>query len=329
MSFISSETLSEYGATTTLPGKVLALVEQQKATWETAALNYGLLSKTDTRCFHFPHFRIICLHNPGRIRSTAADTSAVTILSRPCFLCEANRPVVQEGIPWGEHFVILVNPYPIFPVHLTIPSLLHLPQQIDGNLESLLQLTRDLEEFTLFYNGPRCGASAPDHFHFQACPQGYLPVEKELEELTSQAVFQWNTGGETEITAVSSDFLRFILFRSKSAGCLEKWTMRTIDLLRKEEKAEPMINLLSFYRDYYWHLLLFPRAKQRPSHFYENDPAKLLISPAAVELGGLVILPRKEDFLKITPHEVAEVFEEVTISKKDFRELAGKLIAFN
>ncbi len=90
-----------------------------------------------------------------------------------------------------------------------------------------------------------------------------------------------------------------------------------------------MINLLSFYRDYYWHLLLFPRAKQRPSHFYENDPAKLLISPAAVELGGLVILPRKEDFLKITPHEVAEVFEEVTISKKDFRELAGKLIAFN
>ncbi len=329
MSFITDETLAEFGAIATLSEKARALVEQQKATWETAATNYKSLTGTDTRHFSFGHFSITCQHNPGRIRSSAADTSASTILSRPCFLCETNRPSVQKGISWGDRFIILANPYPIFSVHLTIPSCLHQPQQIEGNMETMLLLSRDLEDFTLFYNGPRCGASAPDHFHFQACPRDVLPVEKELEELSAKDGHMLVHNSELDILSVCSDFRRFILFRSETPGLLVKWTDLTINLLRKEGEEEPMLNLLSFYRNQRWNLLLFPRAKQRSSHYYDSGPRQLLISPAAVELGGLVILPRIEDFLKITPKELAEVFEEVTIGADDFRRLTDKLIAFN
>jgi hypothetical protein len=329
MNFITDETLAEFGDISTLSGKASALVEQQKATWETAATNYASLRETENRHFSFGHFNLVCQHNPGRIRSSSADTSAHAILSRPCFLCETNRPSVQKGILWEDSFVILTNPYPIFPVHLTIPSLLHLPQQIEGNLENMLQLSRDLGNFTLFYNGPRCGASAPDHFHFQACPGNTLPVETDLEMMAGKEGRQLIRHKDLDIKAIDTDFRRFLLFRSGTPALLVKWMNLAIDLMRKEEAEEPMLNLLSFYRKGLWNLLLFPREKQRPSHYYESDPGKLLISPAAVELSGLVILPRKEDYLKITPKQLMEVFEEVSIRKKDFRIIADKLIAFN
>ena len=304
-------------------------MEQQKATWETAATNHATLRETENRHFSFGHFNLVCQHNPGRIRSSAADTSAHAILSRPCFLGETNRPSVQKGILWGDRFVILANPYPIFPVHLTMPSLLHLPQQIEGNLENMLQLSRDLGNFTLFYNGPRCGASAPDHFHFQACPGDTLPVEMDLEMMAGKEGRQLIRHKDLDIKAIDTDFRRFLLFRSGTPALLVKWMNLAIDLLRKEDTEEPMLNLLCLYRKGLWNLLLFPREKQRPSHYYESDPVKLLISPAAVELSGLVILPRKEDYLKITPKELTEIFEEVSIRKNDFRAIADKLIAFD
>ncbi|HPT32834.1 MAG TPA: DUF4922 domain-containing protein, partial [Prolixibacteraceae bacterium] len=144
MNIISEQELKKYGKTFSLSAQAIALVNQQKATWKPASSNYRSLKEVQIRSFDFGHFRIDCQYNPGRIRSSAANTSEAAILSRPCFLCAENRPAEQTGIAYQGEFTILANPYPIFPYHLTIPSNLHSPQQISGNVDSLLQLGYDL-----------------------------------------------------------------------------------------------------------------------------------------------------------------------------------------
>jgi len=180
---ISDEKLQMYGSVNTMNDKLFALCEHQKASWELASKNYKLLSSVESKRYYFGSYKIETQHNPKRIKSSAAKTDKESIEKRKCFLCRENLPEEQKGILLHNEYLILCNPYPIFDYHFTISKLVHTPQLIKSNLIDMLAISKVLSDFTVFYNGPDCGASAPDHFHFQACTKGAMPVEKEYENL--------------------------------------------------------------------------------------------------------------------------------------------------
>ncbi len=321
---ISSEELAKFGSAENLNQQAHALIAQQKETLDTAAQNYAALDKIQTRTFDFEHFKIVAQFNPERIRSSAAKTDAKSIAERPCFLCTENLPTEQKGILFQNKYLILTNPYPIFSEHLTISRLDHTPQQILPHFSEMMDLSKELHDFTLFYNGPKCGASAPDHFHFQAGTKGMLPVEKEFTELEnnySEVLFQ---NEKLKIIAVENYLRRFIAIVSGD----KKEIQQTFDFiykhLEKERDEEPRMNILCNFENDNWRIIIFPREKQRPSHYYRNDENRILVSPAAAELGGILILPNKEDFEKITQKEVEEIYREVTLNRREFRELCVK-----
>jgi ATP adenylyltransferase/5',5'''-P-1,P-4-tetraphosphate phosphorylase II len=189
----------------------------------------------------------------------------------------------------------------------------------------MLEISRNLFDYTIFYNGPRCGASAPDHFHFQAGSKGLLQLESEFDNLAdhySETIFK---NKEIEIIAVENYLRRFVAVVSKNRTEIDAWFRKIYTILEADISEEPMINVLCNYEKGEWRIFIFPRAKQRPSHFFRTDENQIIVGPAAVELGGLVVLPREEDFRKITKKDIAEIYEEVTINKTVFRKLIAEL----
>ncbi len=327
MTYLTDNDLKKYGKTFSLSKKAIALVNHQKASWPLAASNYPSLRQVQTRTFDFGHFRIDCQFNPERLRSTTANTDACSIQARACFLCGSNRPAEQAGIPFGDDYIILCNPFPIFPYHLTIPLLRHEPQLLAGHLQSFLHLTRELQEFVVFYNGPDCGASAPDHFHFQAGIRDVLPIEEELEHLLANHAETLLDCPEIKIVAVENYLRRFLSFRSSHPENLEKWiSTAVLAHTNPGQVEEPMINLLGWFTQGSWQVVLFPRSSSRPREYFAEDFERILVSPAAVELGGLVILPREEDFYKITTEDLASIFGQVSVQKNEFDKLKERLI---
>ena len=316
---IALSELSKFGTCSGLNEQATALVLQQKSTWQLARNNYAALSGIQSRTFHFSHFKIIAQHNPGRIRSSAAKTDAASLAERPCFLCLENLPPEQKGIIFQNDFLILTNPFPIFPFHLTMSNVNHTPQKIGNYISDMLDLSRQLTGFTVFYNGPECGASAPDHFHFQAGSKGLLPIETEFEDLRKnhgQILVQQKN---LQVIAVENYLRQFIAIissdKNEAAGAFEMMYKK----LPSVKSKEPMLNVLCNYENGNWHIILFPRKKQRPSHYFQEDDKKLVVSPAAVELGGVFILPREEDFLAMNSQLITEIFNEVCIEEKDFK----------
>lgn len=318
---ISSKELSNYGPVLSLNQMAFALFKQQRATWELARKNYEALDEVQTRDFDFEHFKIVAQHNPGRIRSSAAKVDAQSIAERPCFLCPKNLPAEQKVLMFQDKFLILVNPFPVFPVHLTIPLVEHRPQEILSFFKDMLELSKELEGFTVFYNGPQCGASAPDHFHFQAGNRGFLPLETELENLEKNhtEVLAQNSG--IKIFAVKNCLRRFVGFVSSNPVELNRAFRRVYSLLQLKDENEPMMNILSFFEKGEWKIIVFPREKLRPSHFYKNDENQVVVSPAAVELGGVLVLPRQEDYVSISNKIVSEVYNEITLPSPGFEHL--------
>lgn len=322
---ISPKELSKFGSVENLNKQALALVEQQKSTWGLAGKNFEALTRIQTRDFNFGHFKITTQFNSERIRSSAAKTDAKSIAKRPCFLCLNNLPTEQKGLLFQNNYLILTNPFPIFPKHLTISNLKHIPQQIYPHFADLLALSQNLPGFTVFYNGPKCGASAPDHFHFQAGNTGYLPFENEFETLRknqAQVLFQHN---DSEIIAIENYLRRLIAIVSPSKKFITEKFETIYHLLQSGTDDEPMLNILCNFSGGKWQVIIFPREKQRPSHFYKDGEKQIVVGPAAVELGGILVLPREEDFKKITKKEVAEIYEEVTIGNVKFDKLIKSL----
>jgi len=327
MEIITENELKKYGKTFSLSKKALALINHQKANWPLASANYTSLRQVQNRSFNFGHFRIDCQFNPGRIRSSAANTDAKAIEARPCFLCEPNRPPQQTGIQYGNHYTILCNPFPIFPYHLTIPLINHEPQQLEGHIDDFLKLTHDLDEFVVFYNGPQCGASAPDHFHFQAGIRDVLPVEDEMDNLIAHHSDLLIQTTEIQIYSIENYLRRLIVFESTNTSLLSSWISKTMAHLSFQDKeGEPMVNILGYFMQGSWRVILFPRSAQRPREYFADDFERILVSPAAVELGGLIILPREEDFYKITADDLTSIYSQVTLQKNDFDELKKRLI---
>ncbi len=322
---ISIEELSKFGSTKSLNDMAVSLVEQQKANWETAAKNFRAINHIRTKSFDFGHFQIHIQHNPERIRSSAAKTDAKSIAARPCFLCLENLPPEQRGIIFQDKYLILTNPYPIFPKHLTISKLEHTPQEILLHLDDMLNLSQSLPDFTVFYNGPRCGASAPDHFHFQAGNNEFLPVSKEFEILEkehSKILFQ---NRNLKIISVENYLRRFVaIISSDKNQMLEKFEL-IYQYLSVYSEEEPMMNVLCNYENNRYRLIIFPRNVQHPSHFHKKGDERIVVGPASVELGGMLVLPREEDINKITKKEIAEIYDEVSITNKNFEILINRI----
>lgn len=316
---ITDEELFGYGPVANLNEQVVALGKQQQNTWKLAQKNYRALAGVQTKKFDFGHFKIVVQHNPERIRSSAAKTDAKSIAERPCFLCLENLPSEQKGIPFHDQYMILVNPFPIFPRHLTIPHLSHTPQRIKHFFPDMLKLSRELTGFTLFYNGPKCGASAPDHFHYQAGNTGFLPVEEEFELLEKQFADIIFSNDRTTVAAVENYLRRFVSLHSSNFEELSAVFNVVFEMLPANDEPEPMLNILCNYHQNEWRVVIFPREKQRPSHFFETGEKQIVVGPASVELGGVLILPRDQDFRKITKNTLEEIFSEVTLSEHDFK----------
>ena len=318
---ITLRELSNFGSVSGLNDQVIALVRQQQKTWEVAQKNYAMLLNAQTKTFHFGHFEIKVQHNPERIRSSAAKTDAKSIAGRACFLCLENLPAEQKGIMFRNKYLILTNPYPIFPFHLTISMLKHTPQRIGVFFPDMLDLSRQLTGFSLLYNGPQSGASAPDHFHFQAGNKGFLPVETEakiLENRNETNVFFQNE--KTTIVAAENYLRRFVVLSSSDESEIIRFFQCFYSTLPARRDNEPMLNILCSYERGRWRVIVFPRERKRSSHFYQTGDKRVIVGPATVELGGVLVLPRLKDFLSVDGQIISEIYEEVTLSSGLFEQ---------
>ncbi|MBN1767052.1 MAG: DUF4922 domain-containing protein [Prolixibacteraceae bacterium] len=290
-------------------------VSAQLKMWPLAAANYHQLRKVIKRSVFFTDFKIDIQYNPARKRSTCANLSKDAIEQRPCFLCVEHLPVEQKGVLLLEKYFLLLNPYPIFNEHFTISSVQHVPQLITNRLDDMLQLSHRLKGRTVFYNGAECGASAPDHFHFQCVPGRVLPFDIELDmmlEKNAQPLIDEKNG---RVVLIESYLRECLVLESEQAGWI---VFQFNNLLSKlpvnEHSGEPMMNILARFEYGKYRVALFPRQKQRPQCFYAENEDKIMISPASVEMGGVLITPRKEDFEKITKQDIINIFEEVSYS---------------
>ncbi|MFV0265940.1 MAG: DUF4922 domain-containing protein [Draconibacterium sp.] len=302
--------------------QVLRLLTAQKEGWPLAAKNFAGLEKVRTRAFNFDDVEIKVQFNPERIVSSAAKVDAKSIEARPCFLCSKNRPKEQQGVKIGAYSV-LVNPFPVFSQHFTIVGEEHLPQQIKGRLGDMLDLAASLPGFTLFYNGPKCGASAPDHFHFQAGNRGFMPLENELEQLKDQHSIKLRSF-TSDAWAVKDGLRNFILLESPVKESVEKDFLKIYDAPEASDE-EPMMNILAFYENNAWKVVVFPRALHRPSQYFEEGEKNILISPASVDMGGVLITPLEKDFDKLKPEDIHAIFRQVLYSEPAFNQFIQNL----
>ncbi len=307
--------------------QVEELIRQQKEGWQLAKTNYAGLEKAESKTFRYTNFSIVAQYNPERIRSSAAKTDIHSIKKRPCFLCAHNRPSEQTGINFKEKYTLLVNPYPIFKKHLTIVLNKHLPQNITPYFSDMLELSKALPDFTLFYNGAQCGASAPDHFHFQAVDSNQMPIDIEIKDIANPYEEELFRNKSTVITAIGKEYLRNLIhIQSSSVDELNSHFHKILAFLKIDNNDdEPMLNILCSLKNEEWNVAIFPRDKQRPSQFFAQGNEQILISPAAVELGGMAIVPRKEDFEKLTKDELADIYQQVTINDVNFDLLKDRI----
>jgi hypothetical protein len=313
----------------TISLKTKKMIHGQLRNWSLATTNYAGLQQVKTKTLVLPGGSVVKVQfNPERMRSSAAKVDVKSIQERPCFLCEKNRPAEQEGVEFGD-FTILINPFPIFTEHLTVPHSEHTLQLIAPYFSSMLELAKELNGFTLFYNGPKCGASAPDHFHFQAGIKGFMPVEADFRngdyaQLVSThqgvEVYNWSGYNRGVISFKGSDELVIAeLFKEVHAGLLKQ----------QPEAIEPMLNVLAYYEDEHYIVHVFPRVLHRPACYFTEGDEQILISPASVDMGGVFITPRPEDYEKITSEDIAMILEQVCLSEEACQELLNRLLADN
>lgn len=259
-------------------------------------------------------FSVLLQHNPGRATSSLARVDEQHIRKRPCFLCVANLPEGQKGILYRDAYLILCNPAPVVPAHLTIDCVGHRAQAITDNISTYLQLTTDFgPAWTLLYNGPACGASAPDHLHFQAVPSRVLPVEHQITQsrrLTIKARRE-----KVSIYAVNDLGRAVLLLEGSEPEALARALARYIQDLKTLTHAgdEPPVNIAGSYRAGTWRLLVFPRRKHRPDAFFAEGDARIAVSPAVMEMAGVIVTPMERDFGRLDARAVERIYNEVSL----------------
>jgi hypothetical protein len=308
------------------PQMLEKLTLSQTREWPLAAVNFKGLEKVEEKSFEFDGFKIIAQFNPERIRSSVAGVDKKSIAARPCFLCGSNRPKEQRAVPFDSDFSILINPYPIFRNHFTIVNNLHVDQRFIPYARTFLQLAASMEDYTILYNGPECGASAPDHMHFQACESCFLPVNAEFDKLRKTGTLLFKSD-KSQVWAFDTYLREMISIESESVDEALKFVncyYRFFSAMQPE-KVEPMMNALCSFRKEKWVIHLFPRKAHRPDYFFETGEKQLLMSPGSVDFAGVFIFPRREDFDKITKELIVDILNQVCLNQDDFVKLTDKL----
>ncbi len=320
--------------------EVQAFHAQELAGWDEAARHYAELEKVETREIVVGDVTLIAQWNPARIVSTGAKVDKKSIAERPCFLCNHNRSPQQHELPTDKHYQILVNPYPILPGHLTIPTRRHQPQSIFNHFGTLRKMAWNLDEHIIFYNGAQCGASCPDHCHLQAGMRGVLPLERDwkLYEPNLVKLYPSTEEQEAEIEeagnkqgcglylltswACPAFVIRSLPTEPDSILCQRLYNALPV----VEGEMEPRLNAISWRqhgvagRNDEVITVIFPRRKHRPA-CYE----RIMVSPGALDMGGLLVTPRKEDFDRLTPLLAKGILQEVALSEEEIEPIIAKV----
>ena len=280
--------------------------------WPEAARRYRDLQNIETKEIDLDGMPVRVQFNPARAVSTLARTDAAAIKARSCFLCRDNRPAQQEALPFegcdGRRYEVLVNPFPIFPEHYTVPAVEHTPQRITGRFPDMLRLAEAFPDMVVFYNGPESGASAPDHFHFQMGCRGFLPVETHFDRLRPVTVMRPGSA----VIAVTSAYIPGLPVITAPDGASA--TAAFLRVLRSlpvsPATGEPQLNILCWKNGTDYRIVVIPRKAHRPSCYFAPEDRAVHISPASVDLGGVFIVPVEEDFRRVNAQVLKDIIEE-------------------
>jgi hypothetical protein len=287
-----------------------SLFENQRQSWPRLARGVEGLANAQTRRTRIDWFDVFVRHIPHRVASTTAPVDRESVAKRPCFLCAGNLDPEERGVPFNEDYTIYCNPFPIIDHHLTIVYGKHENQHIAGQAGTMLDLAAALPGYFVVYNGPECGASAPDHMHFQAGLRESFPIEKEMAAVNGVCVGKYARN--------------LFVFRDSDRSALTDKIDRTIELLAAvtHKRPEPLINIAIFHQSREWTVYLFPRGKHRPQVYYSGE---LTVSPASIDLCGLFVVPLAKDFERISGNDIDSIFREVTLPDALCKEVAAQL----
>lgn len=279
------------------------LIDFQAKAWPRLARGMQGLRESQTRVERVFGRDVLVRHIPHRIKSTTAPVDAITVSQRPCFLCPWSLDPEEEGIRFNAEFTMYCNPFPILERHLSIVHAQHRHQRIAGQFPALLQLAEALPDSFVLYNGPESGASAPDHLHFQSCSRAIFPIEKD---------------------DLSGHIPRVFVLRDGDAVRLQSRLEALVQALRDvtEPMFEPMLNIVALHSGDGWTVFVFPRAKHRPRVY---DTGELTISPGTIDLCGVLVVPKAEDFAKIRGVDIEGIYDEVTLPAHQFDAVLARL----
>ena len=296
--------------------------ESELKTWPDAAARYQALAE-QVQMRDLPlggDIRLRVQFNPSRIVSTGASIDAATLERRPCFLCSENRPAQQHALRAVRGMSLLVNPFPILPRHFTLPSLRHEPQRLGEHFLTMQRLAWNMPSLMVFYNGPLCGASCPDHLHLQAGSRGVAPLEADWARYASRL-------HPDRACQLLADYACpvFVLRSASPAAGVEPFRRLEAALPIHEGETEPRMNVVCWRQEDELVTLVFPRKKHRPDCYSAPEGERLLVSPGALDMCGLLITPRQEDFQRLTPERAAAILREVTMSPEELQPILETL----
>ena len=298
---------------------------RQLEVWTDARHRFRDLKHVETRQFSD---QLKLQWNPVRIVSTGAKIDKKTLGERPCFLCDKNRPKEQMSKQIDEKFHLLVNPFPILPVHFTIPARKHQPQLIYKNYGEMHRFISLHSDLMVFYNGPKCGASAPDHLHFQAGTNGILPLQTNWQRLSRNLTDIISLNDEEKISVVRDFIVPAFVIISKSAESDEALFRRLYKAMpQRGDETEPMMNIISWRKGEEFISVVIPREKHRPEAYFAEGDAQFVVSPGALDMSGLIITPREEDFRKLTEEKALSLLQECGVSEEKMNTIIAKLKA--
>ncbi len=298
---------------------------RQLEVWTDARHRFRDLKHVETRQFSD---QLKLQWNPARIVSTGAKIDKKTLGERPCFLCDKNRPKEQMSKQIDEKFHLLVNPFPILPVHFTIPARKHQPQLIYKNYGEMHRFISLHSDLMVFYNGPKCGASAPDHLHFQAGTNGILPLQTNWQRLSRNLTDIISLNDEEKISVVRDFIVPAFVIISKSAESDEALFRRLYKAMpQRGDETEPMMNIISWRKGEEFISVVIPREKHRPEAYFAEGDAQFVVSPGALDMSGLIITPREEDFRKLTEEKALSLLQECGVSEEKMNAIIAKLKA--
>ena len=325
---------------------IYKFVRDQLSRWPLACENYRALKNVQVREVEVGGLTVKLQFNPARIVSSAARLSKEAIAARKCFLCRENRPQEQMLVKFdgrkGKKYHILVNPYPIFPDHLVIAMNRHTDQSIWKRYVDMLDLARKYDGFTFFYNGPKSGASAPDHHHFQAAPKGLIPLQNDIDRLWKDirdekegcAGQEQNAGGldfliseqDASLYHYSKFTTGIFALKAETSKSAAKMFYRLLDCVELQDgDKEPQFNLFTWWQDGEFRSIVILRSRHRSHHYFSDGPDHLTMSPGCADMGGVFIVPVEDEYHKITPELLTEMVQEVSVSKDQETRIINRL----